>query len=57
MFEMFECAQNISDAGITCYSLHPGVVSTNLLNDSVGWITFLGCFMCCYKSPENGAQV
>ncbi len=42
--------------GVTSFSLHPGVVDTDIVNNN-GWAKCLWVLICCCtKSPEEGAR-
>lgn len=48
----------LAGTGVTAYSLHPGVVSTELSRNFNPYLMRLitCCFGCCYKTPEQGAR-
>ncbi len=57
-----ELAKRLNGTGVTCVSLHPGMVDTEIFrsrdNQSCGTsciTSIIRCFSCCFKSPENGA--
>ena len=56
-----ELARRLKGTGVTCYSLHPGTVATDLprhVNDMLGPLKYLFAAMGLYfiKTPESGAQ-
>src|SRR3712207_5440441 len=49
-----ELAGRVADTGVTAYSLHPGVINTNLANDIVpGALSAAGLLL---PGPEEGAR-
>ena len=56
-----ELSRRLEGTGVTCYSLHPGVVRTELfrhLEDRIGVLKYLvwPLVYLCLKSPREGAQ-
>ncbi|XP_033097352.1 retinol dehydrogenase 12-like, partial [Anneissia japonica] len=53
-----ELARRLQGTGVTCYSLHPGVVLTEIARDFSSWklaLIYLIAFI-LIKTPEDGAQ-
>lgn len=53
-----ELAQRLSDTGVTANALHPGCVSTDLIQGAKGFIPIMTklVFLLLGKTPEEGAQ-